>query len=77
MTTTPARLLMLFDLARLGAGLDAPDVFGPADNLLSLGSFGFRGPAAAHLPGHLTVLGPEGRWVQVIVPGYRCPAIAP
>jgi hypothetical protein len=35
---------------------------------------GFRGPAAHHVPGHLTSLDEELRTTQVIGPGYRCPS---
>lgn len=75
-TTAPSRLSRLFDLDRLADGLRAQDVLGLVDELLCLGPFGFRGPAAGHLPDHLTVPGADGRWVQVIVPGYRCPSNA-
>ncbi|MCM3660369.1 hypothetical protein M3148_05080 [Georgenia satyanarayanai] len=73
-TTTPARLTGLVDLARLPGGLRADDVLGAVDELLCLGPLGFRAPAAAHVPDHLTARDDAGRWVQVIVPGYRCPS---
>ncbi|MPV37260.1 hypothetical protein [Georgenia subflava] len=76
-TTAPARLSGLFDLGRLGGGLRAADVLGLIDEFLCLGPVGFRGPAAEHLPDHLTVRDAAGdRWVQAIVPGYRCPSNA-
>jgi len=73
-TTTPARLTGLLDLARLADGLRPDDVLGAVEELLCLGPLGFRAPAAAHVPDHLTVRDATGRWVQVIVPGYRCPS---
>lgn len=76
-TTTPARLLSLFDLSRLTDELSPADVAGLVDELLCLGPCGFRAPAAARIADHLTVRDGTGqRWVQVIVPGYRCPANA-
>ena len=76
-TTTPARLLWLFDLSRLTDELSSADVAGLVDELLCLGPCGFRAPAAARIADHLTVRDGTGqRWVQVIVPGYRCPANA-
>ncbi|WP_324653509.1 hypothetical protein [Georgenia sp. H159] len=71
-TTTPVRLSGVFDLDRLPALLTASTVLGLIDELLCLGPFGFRGPAAAHIPDHLTVPSAGGRWVQAIVPGDRC-----
>lgn len=71
-TTTPLRLCGLFDLDRLPPDLRPATVLGIIDELLCLGPCGFRGPAAAHIPSHLTALTAGGRWVQVIVPGYRC-----
>lgn len=72
MTTTPLRLSGLFDLDRLPPGLSPATVLGLVDELLCLGPFGFRGPAAAHVPDHLTVATADSHLVQVILPGYRC-----
>lgn len=76
MTTTPSRIGALFDLSRLPSALRPDDVLGLMDQLLCMGPFGFRGPAADHLPDHLTARDRAGRWAQVIVPGYRCPGNA-
>jgi hypothetical protein len=42
------------------------------DDFYALGPMGFRGPAAHHVPGHLTSLDDELRTTQIIGPGYRC-----
>jgi hypothetical protein len=46
------------------------------DALYGLGPFGFRGPAAAHVPDHLTQLDQGVRTTQVIAAGIRCPSNA-
>jgi tRNA A37 threonylcarbamoyladenosine synthetase subunit TsaC/SUA5/YrdC len=73
-TTTPSRLHLPFDWGRLPAGLDRGTARDLMDALFALGPFGFRGPAADHVPAHLTE--PDGpmRTTQVIAPGYRCPS---
>jgi tRNA A37 threonylcarbamoyladenosine synthetase subunit TsaC/SUA5/YrdC len=73
-TTTPSRISDLFDWDRLPAGLSRHTVLTVMDTLLDLGPFGFRGPAAAAVPAHLTW--PDGDVVttQVISPGYACPS---
>lgn len=64
----------LFDWCRLPAGLTRRTVQDLMDALFDLGPFGFRGPAAAHMPAHLTY--PDGNIMttQVIAPGYGCPS---
>jgi hypothetical protein len=42
------------------------------DRLFQLGPFGFRGPAGAHMPNHLTAFDGGIRTTQVIAPGYAC-----
>jgi hypothetical protein len=73
-TTTREHLAQLFDWDRLPAPLTEARVVELFDALLERGPFGFRGPAAAHLPAHLTM--PDGavRTTQVISGGYACPA---
>lgn len=71
-TTTPIRIPMLFDWAKLPPGLTPHKVLALMDQLYELGPFGFRGPAATHIWDHLT--SPDGgvRTTQVIAPGYAC-----
>jgi hypothetical protein len=44
------------------------------DAFYNLGPFGFRGPAAEHVPPHLTYLEADVVGTQVIAPGYDCPS---
>lgn len=74
--TTRPHLDHLFDWSRLPAGLSAGQVRALIDSLYDRGPFGFRGPAAAHMPPHLTSMDGELRTTQVIAPGYRCPCNA-
>jgi hypothetical protein len=71
-TTTPARLPLVYDWSRLPAGLTRKDVCGLMDAVFTLGPFGFRGPAAAHIPHHLTQVDDGVATAQVIAPGYAC-----
>lgn len=75
-TTVRENIPALFDWARLPKGLDTDRVMAMIDTFYRRGPFGFRGPAAAHVPDHLTVIDkPSGtRTVQLIAPGYRCPS---
>ncbi len=75
-STTPVLTSLLFDWSRLPLGLSARAVLGLMDALFDLGPFGFRGPAAAHVPTHLTCAGDRARTVQAIAPGYACPSNA-
>jgi hypothetical protein len=43
-------------------------------SLFQLGPFGFRGPAASHIPAHLTQLDDGIPTTQVIAPGSACPS---
>ncbi len=72
--TTPLRIPLLFDWAALPEGLTARAVRGVIDALFELGPFGFRGPAAAHVPDHLAQVDGGVRTTQVIAPGYACPS---
>ncbi len=71
-TTTPVRIPRLFDWGQLPPGLTPHKVLSLMDQLLELGPFGFRGPAAPHLPDHLTSVEDGVRTTQVIAPGYSC-----
>jgi len=73
-TAPPSAIRDLWDFGELPPGLTRRRVLQLVDALFSLGPFGFRGPAAAHLPVHLTF--PDGPIVttQVIAPGYACPS---
>jgi tRNA A37 threonylcarbamoyladenosine synthetase subunit TsaC/SUA5/YrdC len=73
-TTTPLRIPFVFDWAQLPSGVSAHQVLELMDHLFALGPFGFRGPAAPHLPAHLTQLDGGINTAQVIAPGYACPS---
>lgn len=73
-TTAPSRIPQVWDWARLPDPVTRRSVLGVVDALLALGPFGFRGPAAGHIPDHLTAVQDGVRTVQLIVPGYACPA---
>lgn len=70
--TTPLRIPLLFDWAALPEGLSGRAVRSVMDALFELGPFGFRGPAAAHVPDHLVQVDRGVRTTQVIAPGYAC-----
>ena len=76
LTSPPDAVTEAWDLTRLPAGLSRGAVLEIVAAFFDLGPFGFRAPAAGHLPDHLTA--PEGgtRTAQVIAPGYRCPSNA-
>ena len=76
LTTTPMRIPRAFDWSALPTGLSAPEMLGLLDELLTIGPFGFRGPAAPDVPDHLTQLDAGVRTTQVIAPGYTCPSNA-
>jgi hypothetical protein len=73
-TTTRKLVPHLFDWSRLPEGLSRGDVNTLMDRLFGLGPFGFRGPAAAHIPDHLAAYDGDIRTTQVIAPGYMCPS---
>ena len=62
------------DLTRLPDGLTRRCVLQLVTAFLRLGPFGFRGPAAAHIPAHLVFPDDDLSTAQVIAPGYACPA---
>jgi hypothetical protein len=72
--TTWRHIPSAFDWSRLPEGLEAETAMGLIDTLLDLGPFGFRGPAAAWLPDHLTAADAGVRTAQVIAPGFACPS---
>lgn len=69
-TTTPELTNRVFDWDAVQ--LPWSRVMGVMADLHALGPIGFRGPAASHVPGHLTVDGT----VQLITPGDACPSNA-
>lgn len=73
-TTTPSRLTSVWDLSALPRDLPIDAVHALLDALYGLGPFGFRGPAAAPVPQHLTLADGGGPTVQLIAPGYACPS---
>lgn len=73
-TTTPSRIPLMYDWSRLPVGLTRRAVLGLIDTLFTLGPFGVRGPAAAHVPDHLVQLDEDVPTAQVIAPGYFCPS---
>jgi hypothetical protein len=73
-TTTPLRIPLVYDWSRLPSGLTRQEVLCLMDALLELGPFGFRGPAASHIPDHMAQIDAGVRTAQVIVPGYACPS---
>ncbi|HVE95510.1 MAG TPA: hypothetical protein VNA67_00725 [Pseudonocardiaceae bacterium] len=75
-TTEASRIPAMFDWSQLPERLTAERVQALMETLYGLGPFGFRGPAAAHVPDHLTQLDEGARTTQVIAPGSRCPSNA-
>lgn len=73
-TGPPAGLADVFDLTALPPGLSRRTVLDLMDAFFTLGPFGFRGPAAAAVPDHLTAPDSGVRTAQVIAPGYACPS---
>jgi tRNA A37 threonylcarbamoyladenosine synthetase subunit TsaC/SUA5/YrdC len=73
-TTAAARIPSMFDWDLL-SGAHRPDrIRALMDALYAQGPFGFRGPAAAHIPDHLTQVDQGVRTTQVIAPGAACPS---
>ena len=67
-TTTPEKASRVFDWDAVQLPWSA--LIATMADLHALGPIGFRGPAAAHIPAHLTVDGT----VQLITPGDICPS---
>lgn len=72
--TTTLRIPTLFDFSKLPPGLTEKRVLDVMEAFLNRGPIGFRGPAAADLPRHMTGQDGAMRTAQTIVPGYRCPS---
>ncbi len=75
LTAPPDQVIGQFDLSGLPSGLTAEQVVGIVDALQSVGPIGFRGPAASHVPAHLTARVDGVDTTQVIVPGTGCPSV--
>jgi hypothetical protein len=67
-TTDPWRANRVFDWSEL----DRSKIEAVMDDFLAIGPIGFRGPAAASVPDHLTVRDGDIRTVQLISPGHAC-----
>ncbi|MCC6984067.1 MAG: citramalate synthase [Bauldia sp.] len=72
LSTTRPKFDALFDWSAVPAALPKERVRALMDDLFELGPFGFRGPAAAHIPAYLTSRDADIRTTQLIGPGYRC-----
>lgn len=70
--TTRPHIEGLFDWSRLPGGLTRGTALELIDALYSEGPFGFRGPAAAAIPAHMSSLDGDIRTTQIIAPGYSC-----
>jgi tRNA A37 threonylcarbamoyladenosine synthetase subunit TsaC/SUA5/YrdC len=69
-TSDPSRMALAFDWSRVPA---EPEILlSTMADFMALGPIGFRGPAAAAVPDHLTVMDGMVRTVQHISPGVRC-----
>jgi hypothetical protein len=73
-TTTPERVNRVFEWDHVR--LPWSSLVALMADLHALGPIGFRGPAAPHVPHHLTVMDGGIRTVQVISPGDACPSNA-
>ena len=73
-TAPPSAVPELWDFSQLPPGLTRRSVLEVVDAFFGLGPFGFRGPAAAHVPTHLSSVDAGVRTAQVIAPGYACPS---
>jgi hypothetical protein len=73
-TTTPERANHVFDWDQVRLPWSA--LVATMSDLHTLGPIGFRGPAAAHIPDHLTVVDGGIRTAQLISPGDECPSNA-
>jgi len=65
-----------FDLSALPPGVSPRLVHEVVEAFGAVGPFGFRGPAAGHVPAGLAALDGHLRTAQVIVPGHACPSQA-
>lgn len=75
LTTTRRHLESCFDWPQLPEGVTKAGMLALMDELYNMGPFGFRGPAAAHIPSHLSSMDGAVRTTQVIAPPYTCPSV--
>jgi hypothetical protein len=75
-TTAFDRIPDCYDWTALDPRLDETRLRALLAHLHGRGPFGFRGPAAPHIPAHLTQLDQGIRTTQVIAPGRACPSNA-
>ena len=73
-TTAPDKVNRVYDWDRVQ--IPWSPLVATMSDLQMLGPIGFRGPAANHIPDHLTVKDAGVRTVQLITPGDRCPSNA-
>jgi tRNA A37 threonylcarbamoyladenosine synthetase subunit TsaC/SUA5/YrdC len=73
-TTTPERAALIFDWAQLPGTLDRRAIENLMADFRHLGPIGFRGPAAAVVPDHLTAMDAGVKTAQLITPGDACPS---
>jgi hypothetical protein len=71
-TTTPERSAKVFDWDAVQMPWSA--LVAVMSDLQALGPIGLRGPAARHIPDHLTLTDQGVRTVQLITPGDICPS---
>jgi tRNA A37 threonylcarbamoyladenosine synthetase subunit TsaC/SUA5/YrdC len=71
-TSDPGRMQLAFDWSAIPADIEPDILLMLMTELQSLGPIGFRGPAAARVPDHLTVVDGGIRTAQHISPGVRC-----
>ena len=73
-TTTKENIQKLFDWGRLPEKMDQESIVRLINEFNLIGPFGFRGPAASHIPNHLVSEEDDNRTTQIISPGYECPS---
>ena len=71
-TSDPKRMALAFDWSRVPRAFEPELLHSMMADFQALGPIGFRGPAAAGVPDHLTVTENGIRTVQHISPGVRC-----
>ena len=71
-TSDPQRMPLAFDWSRVPRHFEPELLISMMADFQALGPIGFRGPAAAIVPDHLTVADGAIRTVQHISPGVRC-----
>jgi len=74
LTAPPSAVADVWDLDALPPTLSPAAALEVVDAFLALGPFGFRGPARAHVPAHLTALDQGVSTAQLIAPGHACPS---